>query len=224
MTVNAERNLEGTITMSARSKPDADHPTRIIAIAGGSGAGKSFLAAHVSQRLAAPVLSLDAYYRDLSHLPLSERAQQNFDDPDALDWPLLRHQLALLQAGNPVEVPVYDFSTHVRTGESKSLTAREFLVIEGIFALWDAEVRNTLSAGVFLDFPDDGCLERRIVRDVVERGRTPASVRQQYEQTVRPMYVEYVAPTRQYADLCLPGDHPPELSLQALLGHLGQTL
>lgn len=195
---------------------------RIIAIAGGSGSGKSYLAGYVAGRLGAPVVSLDAYYRDLSHLPPGERARWNFDHPDALDWPLLRRQLAELHAGNRVEIPVYDFATHTRTGRVKRIDPRGYLVLEGIFALWDAGVRRLLSAGVFIDFSDEGRLERRTARDVAERGRTPASVLAQYEQTVRPMYLEHVAPTRRHAQLSVAGDAPPERSFEALMARLNR--
>jgi len=190
--------------------------TRIIAIAGASGSGKTYLANHVAGRLNAPILSLDSYYLDLSHLPPGGRAQWNFDDPASLDWALLRAQLSSLRAGNGVNVPVYDFSTHTRTQEVRRVEAREYLVLEGIFALYDAEVRAMLRVGVFIDYPDAGCLERRTARDVSERGRTEASVREQYARTVRPMFAEHIAPTRRYAQIVVRGDSPPEESFGAI--------
>ncbi len=195
--------------------------TTIIAVAGASGSGKTYLSGYMAAQLGAPVLSLDAYYLDLSHLPPQERACWNFDDPASLDWMLLRTQLAALRSGNSVDVPVYDFSTHTRTDRVRRIEAREFLVLEGIFALYDEAVREMVSAGVFIDFPDAGCLERRTARDVAERGRTPLSVREQYDATVRPMFAQYVAPTRRFAQLVVRGDDPPERSFAALRERLG---
>jgi uridine kinase len=194
--------------------------TKIIAIAGASGSGKTYLSTYVAQHLDAPVLSLDAYYLDLSHLSPAEREQWNFDDPASLDWVLLRSQLAALREGHGVDVPVYDFATHSRTEHVRRIEARGFLVLEGIFALYDAAVRAMLSLGVFIDFHDPGCLARRTARDVAERGRTPSSVREQYARTVRPMYLKYIVPTRQYAQVVVKGDSPPERSLEALYAHL----
>lgn len=190
--------------------------TRIIAIAGASGSGKSYLSSYVASRLDAPILSFDSYYLDLSHLPPRERAQWNFDDPASLDWELLRAQLAALRAGRGVDAPVYDFSTHTRTRQTRRVEARGYLVLEGIFALYDAAVRTTLSLGVFIDYPDAGCLARRTARDVAERGRTAASVREQYARTVRPMFAEHIAPTRRHAQVVVRGDSPPERSFETL--------
>lgn len=191
-------------------------PTQIIAIAGASGSGKTYLSTYVAKRLDAPVLSLDAYYLDLSHLSPDERAQWNFDNPASLDWKLLRSQLADLREGRDVDVPVYDFSTHTRTQYVRRIEPSAFLVLEGIFALYDAAVRAMLRLGVFITFHDAGCLERRTARDVLERGRTPSSVAEQYSRTVRPMFFEYVEPTREYAHVVVRGDSPPERSFEAL--------
>jgi uridine kinase len=188
------------------------HP-RLIAIAGASGSGKTYLASHIAEALGAPVLSLDAYYLDLGHLTLEERAQWNFDHPDALDWPLLRAQLTALVAGAAVDVPTYDFSTHTRAVQTRRLEPAEYLVIEGIFALHDEAVRALLTLGIFVDYRDSGCLDRRMARDVAERGRTPSCVLAQYTKTVRPMFLEFIEPTRAFADLVIRGDSPVEASL-----------
>lgn len=214
----AIRNATGEF---ADGEPTANAAaTKIVAIAGASGSGKTYLSTYVAERLGAPVLSLDAYYLDLSHLPLSERAQWNFDDPAALDWALVRTQLAALRAGRGVDAPVYDFSTHTRTERARRIEAREFLVLEGIFALYDEAVRGMLRLGVFIEFPDAGCLVRRTARDVAERGRTALSVKEQYEATVRPMFAQHVAPTRRFAHLVVGGEDPPERSFAALRARL----
>jgi uridine kinase len=188
------------------------HP-RLIAIAGASGSGKTYLATHIAEALGAQVLSLDAYYLDLAHLSLEERAQWNFDHPDALDWPLLRAQLTALVAGAAVNVPTYDFSTHTRAAKTRRLEPAEHLVIEGIFALHDEAVRALLTLGIFVDYRDSGCLDRRMARDVAERGRTPSCVLAQYTRTVRPMFLEFIEPTRAFADLVIRGDSPVDESL-----------
>ena len=145
-----------------RSEPAFARPLiQIVAIAGASGSGKTYLSTYVAKRLRAPVLSFDSYYLDLAHLSLAERAQWNFDHPASLDWPLLRSQLAALREGLAVDVPIYDFSTHTRSSQVCRVQAGEYLVLEGIFALHDAEVRSMLSVGVFIEFQDDGCLGRQ---------------------------------------------------------------
>lgn len=221
--VSQERSAASNVIGNAVTQfADGERPagaaaTKIVAIAGASGSGKTYLSTYVAERLGAPVLSLDAYYLDLSHLPLAERAQWNFDDPAALDWELLRTQLAALRAGRGVDAPVYDFSTHTRTQRVRRIEAREYLVLEGIFALYDEAVRKLLRLGLFIEYRDDGCLERRIARDVAERGRTASSVREQYDLTVRPMFEEHIAPTRQFARLVVRGDDPLECSFERLL-------
>lgn len=196
--------------------PSSGASPRLIAIAGASGSGKTYLATHLAETLGAPVLSLDSYYLDLAHLTLEERARWNFDHPDALDWPLLRAQLASLVNGATVDVPTYDFSSHTRAAATRRLAATDYLILEGIFALFDAAVRSLLTLGIFVDYNDSGCLDRRMARDVAERGRTPSCVLAQYTQTVRPMYVEYIEPTRAFADLVIRGDSPVEESLRAV--------
>lgn len=193
---------------------------RIIGIAGASGSGKTFLARHIAASIGAPVLSIDSYYCELGHISLEERARWNFDHPDALDWPLLREQLCRLGRGLPVDVPVYDFATHTRSSQCTRLQTNGFLVLEGIFALYDEEVRRMLAVGIFVDFGNDGCFERRLARDVAERGRTPECVARQYTQTVRPMYTEFIAPTRAHAQVVIDGDAPAKASLAAIRGAL----
>lgn len=193
---------------------------RIIGIAGASGSGKTYLASHLADSLGAPVVSIDSYYCELGHVSLEERSRWNFDHPDALDWPLLREQLCRLGNGLPVDVPVYDFATHTRSSQCNRLQTSGFLVLEGIFALYDEEVRRMLALGIFVDYGNDGCFERRLARDVVERGRTPECVTRQYVQTVRPMYSEFIAPTREHAQLLIAGDAPVEASLRTIRGAL----
>jgi uridine kinase len=192
----------------------------LIGIAGPSGSGKTEIARRLAYMLDAPILSLDHYYRDASHLPFEERARINFDEPRALDHELLSRQLALLAEGQEIAVPVYDFTRHVRAAETHRIPAAGFVIIEGIFALYWKEVRGLLSTRVFVEVPDEIGLARRIGRDVRERGRTAASVIEQYAATVRPMAELYVLPTREFAHVRASGVDPLDLSVQAVLAHV----
>ena len=194
-----------------------------IAIAGGSGSGKSFLTHYLARRLGATVIALDSYYRDLSHLDLAARARQNFDAPESLDWELISSQLEALARGCGVDKPVYSFVTHTRTGQTDRIEPSEFMIVEGLFALYHERVRELCGAKVFLAVPDRTAFERRLERDVRERGRTPESVHAQYEATVRPMYQEHILPTRAFADLALNGEDPAEQLAAAVLAHISKN-
>jgi uridine kinase len=191
-----------------------------IAIAGASGSGKSWLTHYLAKQLPATVVSLDSYYRDLSAFDLAIRAHQNFDVPESLDWDLLAKQLETLAQGLPVEKPVYNFATHARTGETERVEPREFLIVDGLFALYDGRVRALCRTKVFLEVDDALSLARRLARDVQERGRTQESVIAQYNDTVRPMYEKYVRPTRSFADLALSGERPVEDLAAAVQRHI----
>jgi uridine kinase len=192
----------------------------LIGIAGPSGAGKSYLATHLADRLQAPVLALDHYYRDLSHLPLEERARINFDDPAALEHELLIAQVGHLREGEAIEIPTYDFSVHTRTGETQSFQSAPFVIVEGLFTLHWPELRRLLSTRVFVDMTDDICLQRRRERDVRERGRTPESVVEQFRATVAPMAERYVRPTQLYADVVVSGAAAIEEEVERVLDHI----
>ena len=195
----------------------------LIGIAGPSGAGKSYLAHHLSQRLQAPVLPLDHYYRDLSHLPLEERARSNFDNPAALEHELLIEQVAQLCEGIAIEIPTYDFSVHTRTGETQSFQPEPFVIVEGLFTLHWPELRRLLGTRVFVNMTDDICLQRRKDRDVRERGRTPESVVEQFRTTVAPMAERYVRPTQAHAHVVVFGSIPIEDEVERVLEHVRQN-
>ena len=198
--------------------------TYLIGIAGPSGAGKSHLASHLAARLAAPVLALDHYYRDLSHLPLAERARSNFDEPAAVEHDLLIAQIADLRRGETINVPVYDFSIHARTRETQPFRPTECVIIEGLFTLFWPELRHHLGTGVYVDTADDICLERRRERDVRERGRSPESVVEQFWTTVAPMAERYVRPTRAYADVVVLGGGAVAEEVEGVFEHLRRTV
>jgi uridine kinase len=184
--------------------------THIIAIAGPSCAGKTELAKRVSRLLGAPILPLDAYYRDLAFLPLDERCKFNFDIPDSLDHALFRQQVAALAEGRAIQRPVYDFTVHTRSHKTEPVVPGAYLILEGLFALYWEDIRALLGVKVYVDAPDEVCLARRQRRDVRERGRTPESVLKQYTETVRPMAELYVRPTRRFADIVVSGEAPLE--------------
>lgn len=191
----------------------------VVGIAGGSGSGKSTLARQLSAaEPSAMTVAVDWYYRDLSHLAADERARANFDHPDAIEWELLRRQLRQLRAGRSIQRPVYDFKTHTRTQTQLFQATGDLMVLEGILALYDDEVRSMLDLTVFVEAPAAVRLERRMRRDVLERGRTAASVREQFTKTVDPMHRVYVQPTRAFADLRADGSKDFAAVVDAILG------
>jgi uridine kinase len=178
----------------------------LIGIAGASGSGKSELASQLSTVLDASVISLDSYYLELGHLSYQERGQMNFDEPAALDSALLLDHISRIAAGEPIDVPEYDFSRHTRAPRTERILPGEFFILEGLFALYWENVRNLLGTRVFVDLPDDICFARRLERDVRDRGRTPESVHEQYFSTVKPMCELHILPTRTHADIVVNGD------------------
>ena len=175
----------------------------VFGICGGSGAGKTTLTRRLLQRLGrteASVLAFDAYYRDLSHLPFAERRRCNYDHPDSLDSELFLQHLDALKRGVGVDVPVYDFSTHTLSGRFERVEAAPLLLVEGILLLALAEAVERIDYSVFLDVPEEVRLQRRIRRDVAERGRPPDHVRRQFAATVSPMHDAYVQPSCRRAD------------------------
>ena len=194
----------------------------LIGVAGVSCAGKTTLARALAAQLApkVAVVSLDAYYRDLSHLPYEEREHQNFDHPEAIEWSLLLEHLQQLLAGKPIQQPVYDFHHHVRRKTTRILHPTEYLIIEGLFVLWCRPLRELLNLKIFVDVGEELALARRLERDIRERGRTKQYVEQQFYQHVLPMARAFVLPTKCYADVVIRGDSPLESSLQLVLNAL----
>jgi uridine kinase len=193
----------------------------VIGLAGCSGSGKTTLANELARTLNGIHFPLDNYYRDLSHLPPDERAGKNFDDPATIESSLLASHVAALGRGEAVERPVYDFATHTRLpGRTETVLPGPVVIVEGIFALYYAELLPLYRLAVYVDTPDQLCYHRRLRRDVTERGRTPESVRRQYETTVRPSALEWVRPSMANADLVVDGtlelDWKVELVIRAL--------
>ena len=193
---------------------------RLVGMAGHSGAGKTTLARLLAERLAGTpdaVVPIDAYYRDRSGVPRAEWASLDLESPAAIELPLLLDQLRKLAAGQAIERPVYDYSTHARRSETVSFAPAETVIVEGRLALyWDA-VRALLDTRVFIACATDVCLGRRVARDTRERGRTAAEVRERWRNSVQPLYLRYVEPTRRFADLVVDGEEPAEATADAVL-------
>lgn len=186
----------------------------VIGVAGGSGSGKTTIAEAVVESVGANIVSLiqhDAYYRDLGHLDLSERQKINYDHPDSLETELLIHHIQELRSGNPVEVPVYDFSVHTRTADTVHIDAEAVVMIEGILVLAEADLRKLMDLRIYIDTDADLRFIRRLRRDLTERGRTVESVIQQYVDTVRPMHLQFVEPSKRYADIIVPDGYNPSV-------------
>ena len=196
-----------------------------IGIAGGTGSGKSTVARKLMSALPAgrcSVIDHDAYYRDLAHLPLAARAETNFDHPASLESSLLAEHLHALRAGRAVDIPIYDFVTHTRRAETRRVEPAALVIVEGILVFVEPEVRNLLDIKIFVDTDADIRLMRRIRRDLEQRGRSFASVRDQYYATVRPMHLEFVEPSKRWADLIVPEGGDNHVALDVLLGGLAR--
>ena len=179
----------------------------MLGVAGGSGSGKTTVVDAIIDRVGRDriaVLRHDAYYRDLGHLPLEDRRATNLDHPNAFDDELFVDHLEALVAGHPVEVPGYDYTTYARTGTPTAVPPRPVVLAEGILLFASTALRERMDVKVYVDAEADQRLLRRLRRDLVERGRTVESVLAQYEQTVRPMHLEFVEPSKRHADVIIP--------------------
>ncbi len=183
----------------------------IVGVAGGTGSGKTTVVREIFNKLGptdVTVITHDSYYKDRSHMSMDERAKVNYDHPDALDTPLLVEHIKQLQQGLAVDVPIYDFSQHVRRHEHVHMTPGKVVVVEGILILADEQLRNLFDIKIFVDTDADIRFIRRMERDILERARTRESVVKQYMESVRPMHIQFVEPSKQYADVIVPeGGH-----------------
>ena len=185
--------------------------TFVIGVAGGSGSGKTTVVRRIVESIGddqVTVLEHDRYYRDRNDLRLEERAALNYDHPDSLETDLLVRHVEALRAGETVNVPVYDFARHARQPDTRTVPPRRALIVEGILIYTDAALRRLMDVKVFVDTDDDTRFIRRLQRDISERGRTVQSVIDQYLGTVKPMHLEFVEPSKRYADIIIPqGGH-----------------
>lgn len=178
-----------------------------IGVAGGTGSGKTTVAEAIVSRIGPHRIAYiqhDSYYRDLSHLPPEERIRRNFDHPDALESELLVTHLLALKRGEAVEIPVYDFTTHVRTATTRRVEPHKVILVEGILIFAEKALREQFDIRIFVDTDADLRFIRRLRRDIAERGRTVESVISQYLDTVRPMHLEFVEPSKRWADVIIP--------------------
>ncbi|HJQ14683.1 MAG TPA: uridine kinase [Anaerolineales bacterium] len=194
---------------SARGDTPLAHRTAplVIGIAGGSGSGKTTVAQEILQRVGPDRIAFlqhDSYYKDLSGLPPTQRAEVNFDHPYSLETDLLIEHIATLRDGKAVEVPIYDFSRHSRTTQTFTVQPRRVILVEGILIFTEPALRDMFDVKIFVDTDSDLRLIRRLERDIAERGRTVQSVIRQYQTTVRPMHLEFVEPSKRYADVIIP--------------------
>jgi uridine kinase len=170
------------------------------------------------------VVEHDAYYRDRSDLSFAERSHLNYDHPDALDNELLVRHLERLRAGEPVDVPIYDFKTHSRRDDTRRVAPSKVVIVEGILVFVDQRVRDLFDIKLFVDTDADLRVFRRIRRDIEQRGRTFSSVREQYYSTVRPMHLQFVEPSKRWADLIIPEGGENRVALDLILGKLAKIL
>ncbi|MBZ0112923.1 MAG: uridine kinase [Thermoanaerobaculia bacterium] len=199
----------------------------VLGVAGGSGSGKTTVAERILEavgpdRLA--FLSQDSYYRDVDWKSSDQQADHNFDHPNAIDTPLLVEQIAQLRRGEPVEVPIYDFVIHRRRTETQAVQPRRVVLVEGILLLVEPELRELLDFKIFVDTDADVRLARRLQRDIAERGRTMESVLHQYMGTVRPMHLEFVEPSKRWADIIVPEGGENRVALEMVTARLQQLL
>lgn len=199
----------------------------IIGVGGGSGSGKTTVVRHILNSIGKDNIQLlqhDSYYRDLSHLPLEERKKQNFDHPSSLETELMIRHVEALKSGYQVAVPVYDFAAHTRSDESEKVMPKEIILLDGILIFTEPELRNQMDIKLFVDTDDDVRLLRRIKRDIMERGRKLEGVMHQYEQYVRPMHLEFVEPSKRYADIIIPRGGENHVALEMVTAVIREKL
>ena len=180
----------------------------LIGIAGGSGSGKTLVARTIVRELGSKcvvIIDQDSYYKDLDQVPFRDREARNFDHPDAFDADLLRLHLRELLEGKPIEQPIYDYSQHRRTNDTRRISDHVVVVLEGILIFHDPELRALMDIKLFVDADSDVRLMRRLRRDLTERGRSIDSILRQYEDSVRPMHLQFVEPSKRFADVIIPG-------------------
>ena len=197
--------------------------TMVVGIGGGTGSGKTTLADLIRKRMgmgSIAFLAHDAYYRDQKHLTPEERAKVNYDHPDSLETDLMVRHIQQLLRGQAIEMPVYDFSTHSRKTETVHVSPKPVILVEGILIFWEAKLRKIFDMKVFVETDSDICFIRRLKRDIEERGRTVESVVNQYLTTVRPSYIDFVEPSKRFADVIIPEGGKNAVALDMVIARL----
>jgi uridine kinase len=201
--------------------------TIIIGISGASGSGKSLLANTIVKELGSDrvvVISEDAYYKDRADLPFEERANINYDHPNAFDHELLYEHLKALQAGESIKIPIYNHSLHAREKETRTIGQHTIVVLEGILLFVEPHLREIMDIRIFMETALEICLIRRLKRDVKERGRSLDSVLKQYEDTVRPMFLQFIEPSKRYADIIVPRGGSNRIAIDMIKAKMRELL
>ena len=199
----------------------------LIGIAGGTGSGKTSIANHLLKQFGNDeliVIEQDSYYKDNSNLSMDERNQQNFDHPEAIDIELFNKQMQSLLGGKPVKIPIYDFSNHNRVEQLQLVKPTKIIIVEGILTLYFESLRKLMDIKVFVDVPDKIRFKRRLSRDIKKRGRTLMSVTNQYENTVYPMYKQFVEPSKDFADIIITGGAKNKEAIDTLINNINVLL
>lgn len=197
-----------------------------IGIAGGTGSGKTTVMRSIVRRVSeatVAVIEQDSYYKDQGDVSFEQRLQVNYDHPGAFDTPLLVDHLRRLGAGETIEKPLYDYSRHTRKRETVTVSPRDIVIVEGLLVLWEVEIRNLLDIKIFVDTDADVRVLRRLKRDINQRGRTLESVINQYLGSVRPMHLEFVEPSKRYADIIIPEGGHNEVAIDMLVTKVNAT-
>lgn len=199
----------------------------IIGVGGGSGSGKTTVVKHILSSIGRENILLiqhDSYYRDLNHLPLEQRKKQNFDHPSSLETELMIRHVNALKNGYQVDIPVYDFKAHTRSEETVKAAPKEIILLDGILIFTEPDLRKLMDIRLFVDTDDDIRLLRRIKRDIMERGRDLEGVIHQYETYVRPMHLEFVEPSKRYADIIIPRGGENLVALEMVVATIREKL
>lgn len=201
---------------------------KIIGIAGGTGSGKTYLANILIKKFGynnIDKIEVDAYYKDLSHLSMEQRIQNNFDHPESFDFESLIKDLNYLKNGKNINIPVYDYTKHIRTKNIRKIDSKiKIVILEGIFALHRKEILKLLSYKVFLDIPENICLDRRIDRDIKKRDRTHDDIIEQYKKTVKPMYNKFIKPTKKNSDIIIKNINKADSGYIKLMGEINNLI
>ncbi len=199
----------------------------LIGIAGASGSGKTLVAQNLYQTLGSDkviIIQEDAYYKDLSHLSFEERTRVNYDHPEAFDHALLVEHMDRLLQGERIQHPIYDYTTHSRKKEFREVGPHEIIICEGILLLSIPELRDLMDIKIYIDTPQDICFIRRLQRDIHERGRSVDSVIAQYMKTVRPMFMQFVEPSKRFADIIIPRGGKNSIAIDILKSKIEELL
>lgn len=199
----------------------------VVGIAGGTGSGKTTVVKKIISHFKDAEVALlpqDSYYRDNSDLVLAERQKLNFDHPDSIEWPLIVEHIKELRNGKVIQEPVYSYLTCVRSEETKPVYPKHVVIIEGILILTDPELRNLMDIKVYVDADSDDRLSRVITRDIIERGRSVDAILKRYEKTVKPMHLDFIEPSKRYADLIIPQGGENKVGIRVLVSLIKQHL